>query len=110
VQGEPLVGESLRVFTQPPGGKGLHFRPTVLAVQLNQELRWKGSFIFGLPRLFDGEHYFRLEEKPGGVVVLHHGEHFSGLLVPLFRRSLSGEVTRGFIAANEALKREAEQQ
>ena len=110
VEGKPLVGESLRVFTQPPGGKGLHFEPTVLVAQPNRELRWKGRFVLGVPRLFDGEHYFKLEEKADGVVILHHGEFFSGVLVPLFKRSLNREVSQGFIATNEALKREAERQ
>jgi hypothetical protein len=110
VEGKLVVGASLKVFTQPPGGKGLHFRPTLLAAQPNRELRWKGSFVLGVPRLFDGEHYFKLEERHDGVVILHHGEFFSGVLVPLFKRSLNGEVSQGFIATNEALKREAERQ
>jgi hypothetical protein len=33
---------------------------------------------------------------------------FSGLLVPLLKRSLDGATKQGFIAMNEALGREAE--
>nr|WP_295787628.1 SRPBCC domain-containing protein [Rhodoferax sp.] len=104
VEGKLGVGESLKVFTQPAGGRGIHFRPSVLAAYPNRELRWKGSFILGLPGLFDGEHYFKIEEKVNGVLVFHHGELFSGLLVPLFMRALNGDVKQGFVAANEALK------
>lgn len=105
IEGTLKVGGSLNVFVQPPGSNGMRFRPTVLAVEPNRELRWKGKLL--LPGLFDGEHSFRLESKPGGLT-FHQGEMFSGILVPLFRRSLDGATKQGFTAMNEALKREAE--
>jgi hypothetical protein len=105
IEGRPEVGQSLKVFIQPPGGKGMGFRPTVLAVEPNRELRWKGKVL--LPGLFDGEHYFKLEPTPGGGLIFHQGEKFSGILVPLFKRSLDA-TKEGFIAMNVALKREAE--
>jgi hypothetical protein len=78
----------------------------VLGLQPNRELRWKGKLF--LPGLFDGEHYFKLEARPGGGTTFHQGETFGGLLVPLFRRSLDGATKQGFVAMNEAVKREAE--
>lgn len=106
IEGRPEVGQSLNVFVQPPGNSGMRFRPTVLAVEANREFRWKGKFL--LPGLFDGEHYFRLEAKPDGGLIFHHGELFSGILVPLLRRSLDGATRQGFLAMNTALKREVE--
>jgi len=106
VEGILEVGQSLKVFIQPQGASGMRFQPTVLAAQPNRELRWKGKLF--LPGLFDGEHYFKLEAKPDGGLTFHQGEHFSGILVPLFRRSLDGPTKQGFVAMNEALKREAE--
>jgi hypothetical protein len=106
IEGRPAVGQALKVFIQPPGGKGMNFRPTVLAVETNRELRWKGKVV--IAGLFDGEHYFRLEPKPDGGLVFHQGEVFTGMLVPLFKRSLDGATKQGFIAMNVALKREAE--
>ena len=106
IEGTVEVGQPLKVFIQPPGASGMRFRPTVLAVQPNSELRWKGKFL--LPGLFDGEHYFKLEAKPGGGLTFRQGETFSGILVLLFRRSLDGATKQGFVAMNEALKREAE--
>jgi hypothetical protein len=105
IEGTPEVGQPLHVFIQPPGSNGMRFRPTVLAVAPNRELRWKGRLLFA--GLFDGEHYFQLESKAGGVT-FRQGETFSGILVPLFRRSLDGATRQGFVAMNEALKREAE--
>jgi hypothetical protein len=106
IEGILEVGQSLKVFIQPPGASGMRFQPIVLAAQPNRELRWKGKLF--LPGLFDGEHYFKLEAKPGGGLTFHQGELFSGILVPLFRRSLDGPTKQGFVAMNEALKREAE--
>lgn len=106
IEGSLGVGQSLNVFIQPPGASGMRFRPTVLAVQPNRELRWKGKLL--VPGLFDGEHYFKLEVKPASRLIFHQGEIFSGILVPLFRRSLDGATKQGFVAMNEALKREAE--
>jgi hypothetical protein len=63
-----------------------------------------------IPGLFDGEHFFKLEPKSNTQVVFHQGEVFSGLLVPFLRRSLDGATKQGFVAMNEALKREAESQ
>jgi hypothetical protein len=106
IEGNPMVGQSLNVLIQPPGSKAMRFRPTVLKVEPNREFRWKGKLL--VPGLFDGEHYFKLEPKPGGGLVFRQGEMFSGLLVPLLKRSLDGATKQGFIAMNEALGREAE--
>ena len=106
IEGIPEVGESLNVHIQPPGSSGMRFRPTVLAVEPKQEFRWKGKLV--MPGLFDGEHFFILEPKFDTGLVFRQGEVFSGVLVPLFRRSLDGATKQGFVAMNEALKREAE--
>jgi uncharacterized membrane protein len=74
IEGTLVVGQSLKVFVQPPGASGMRFRPTVLKVQPSRELRWKGKFL--LPGLFDGEHYFKLEAKLGGGVTFRQGEAF----------------------------------
>jgi len=106
IEGDLVVGESLKLFLQPPGGKGMQFRPVVLTAEPNREFRWKGRLF--LPGIFDGEHYFQLDAKPGAGIIFRHGEIFTGILVPIFRRSLDNDIKQGFIAMNEALKREAE--
>ena len=106
IDGKSAVGESLNVFIQPPGSGGMKFRPKVLAAEPQREFRWKGKVV--VPGLFDGEHFFKLEPKSDNRVVFHHGEVFTGLLVPFLKRSLDGPTKQGFIAMNEALKREVE--
>ena len=102
IKGDFVVGK--RIKAQLPG---MVFTPRILAFDQDQELRWIGNLF--MPGLFDGEHYFRLESK-GDSTVFHHGEHFSGILVPLFRRKLNTEIKEGFEAMNEALRAEVARQ
>jgi hypothetical protein len=106
IEGSLAVDQSLTVLIQPPGAKGMRFNPRLLVVTPNRELRWKGKLL--LPGLFDGEHYFIIEDKADGSVIFRQGEKFSGILVPLFKSSLDGATKQGFIAMNEAIKDEAE--
>jgi hypothetical protein len=106
MEGRPAPGQSLNVFMQPPGSGGMRFRPRVLIAEPMREFRWRGKLL--MPGLFDGEHVFRLERGSGARVLFHQDELFSGLLVSFLKRSLDGATKQGFIAMNEALKREAE--
>ena len=105
ISGPLRKGERLTVRVQPPGGKGMTFKPTVLAAEPERELRWRGRLL--VPGLFDGEHYFRLEPTAGGTR-FHHGEEFSGLFVAMMGRSSFENIERGFATMNEALKKRAE--
>jgi hypothetical protein len=105
VEGDLRVGGRLAVTIQPPGRRASTFRPTVLAVEPERELRWLGRIL--IPGLFDGEHRFLLEAVPGGTR-LTQAERFSGILVAPLKRSLDG-TELGFRAMNEALKARAEQ-
>lgn len=106
ITGVPRVGEKLRVVIQPPGGKGMTFRPTVLVATAEQELRWLGRIL--IPGLFDGEHYFRVVPLGPDKVRFIHGERFSGLLVALAKATLDSATKAGFEAMNQALKAKAE--
>ena len=106
IEGTAKVGGSLEVHIQASGSNVMRFHPTVLTVEAKREFRWKGKLVMG--GIFDGEHYFILEPKSGTQLTFRQGEAFSGLLVPVFRRSLDGATKQGFTAMNEALKREAE--
>ena len=106
LSGVAKPGEKLRATIQPEERRAMTFRPRVLKAVKQRELRWLGHL--GFPGLFDGEHYFKLESKSGGRLMFQQGEIFTGILAPLFRRSLDGATKQGFIAMNEALKREAE--
>jgi hypothetical protein len=78
MSGKVAAGERLTNTMHPQGGKPMTFRPTVLVADPGRELRWLGRL--GLPRFFDGEHYFRLEATDTGTRLVH-GETFRGLLL-----------------------------
>ncbi len=105
IEGTPQVGARLVVHMSPPGGRGMIFKPTVLAANPGRELRWLGELGFG--GLFDGEHSFVLTAKADGTTRLTHSERFSGVLVTLFKALLKN-THAGFDAFNQALKQRVE--
>lgn len=106
ISGTLVQGGRLSVHIAPPGKSGMQFKPTVLAVRPERELRWLGHlFVRGI---FDGEHYFLLEPIGEQRTHLTQGEKFSGLLVGLLRGVLSS-TEAGFEAMNMALKLQAEE-
>jgi hypothetical protein len=106
-KGEAKVGARLEVHIQPSGASGMTFKPIVLKVKPNRELRWLGRLL--MPGLFDGEHIFTIETLEANRVRFTQREIFTGLLVPLFARSLTTDTRRGFEEMNQALKSRAEQ-
>ena len=105
ISGVLAPGSRLAVHIAPPGKSGMRFKPTVVAVKPERELRWRGQLL--LPGIFDGEHYFLLEPIGSDRARLTHGEKFSGILVGLFGGTLSA-TEDGFKAMNVALKQRAE--
>jgi hypothetical protein len=106
IAGVPKQGERLAVRIQSQGGKTMSFRPRVLEADPGRELRWLGRV--GLPGIFDGEHFFQMQSLAQDRTRFVHGERFSGVLVPLARKSLEGATKAGFGLMNDALKRRAE--
>jgi len=105
ISGNLTQGARLSVHIAPPGTSGMWFKPTILSVRRERELRWLGHlFVAGM---FDGEHYFLLESNGGDRTRLTQGEKFSGLLVGLLSGTLSS-TEAGFKAMNTALKQQAE--
>ncbi len=105
--GEIKEGARLEVYIQPSGAGGMTFKPTILKVEPNRELRWLGRLV--MPGLFDGEHIFTIEPLGNNRVRFTQREIFTGLFVPLLARSLNTDTRRGFEEMNQALKTRAEQ-
>ena len=108
IKGAPEVGNNIeiKIFN---GTKEFNFKPKVLANNPQQEFRWKGKMFF--KGLFDGEHCFILHEKVidgKQVTGFTHKENFTGILVGMILKSIGESTREGFIAMNEALKKEAE--
>jgi hypothetical protein len=107
ISGERKLGNRLTVSINPPGGKGMTFKPNILTLEANKELRWKGKL--GINGIFDGEHYFILEVLENDKTKFIQGEKFSGLLVPLVGKMLD-KTQKGFQLMNESIKKECEKE
>ena len=106
IKGEVKVGNTITVRLEPPGAKGMTFKPHVLAFETNKEIRWIGHLLF--PGLFDGEHKFELIDNGNGTTTFKQSEIFGGVLVPLFKKMLDDNTKKGFEEMNIKLKESAE--
>jgi hypothetical protein len=106
ISGDVSEGSQLNVTIYPVDGRPMSFKPTLLKVEASQEMRWIGRLL--MPGIFDGEHYFKLLEISEDRVLFIQGENFSGVLVPVFWRSMESGTKKGFQAMNKALKERAE--
>ena len=74
VEGELMPGRRLK-NTMINDDKTFVFKPVVLTVAPYQYFDWLGSlFVKGI---FDGHHYFEIDEINANQVKLNHGKHFS---------------------------------
>lgn len=106
IKGNPVVGNKIEAFLQPPGNKGMVFKPKVLVYDSLKELRWIGKLFTG--RLFDGEHAFILKDNKDGTTTFIQYECFRGILVPLMKKMLDVNTKNGFTQMNQALKERCE--
>ena len=106
ITGDPLSDNEIEVLLKVPGSdKTMTFKPRVLKFEKNREFRWKGKLL--MPGIFDGEHYFILDELSENGTEFIHGEIFSGILIP-FMGGMLEDTENGFDKMNEALKYEVE--
>jgi hypothetical protein len=101
VSGEVKVGNRIQIKLQ-----GMTFKPIVLTLKENRELKWLGHLWF--KGLFDGEHKFYLTSNQNGTTDFEQSEYFSGILVKLFSKSLDKDTKIGFEQMNKELKLRAE--
>lgn len=107
INGQVAIGNKITVRIEPPGAKGMTFKPKVIGFEINKELRWLGHLLFA--GLFDGEHCFEIIDNGNGTCTFRHREKFKGILVPLLKKQLENNTKKGFEAMNKKLKELAEQ-
>lgn len=106
IEGEAKRGAGLKIQLQLEGMKPMHFSPRIRVLEPRKEFRWLGKMF--IPRIFDGEHYFKLEAQPDGSTLFIHGEKFRGILVGLIMRKIKKATLQGFENMNAALKARCE--
>lgn len=102
IKGEVKVGNKITVRIEPPGAKGMTFKPKIITFETNKKLSWLGHLLFS--GLFDGEHKFELINNGNGTTTFRQIEKFEGILVPLFKKQLDNNTTKGFEEMNKKLK------
>ncbi len=105
-EGVLQVGTRLKNMLQN-GDKTIVFKPKVVEVVPNRSFGWLGSL--WVKGLFDGHHYFEIEEISENQVNLVHGENFSGILSSLILKQIGNDTRNNFVKMNQALKGRAEQ-
>jgi hypothetical protein len=105
VRGSVVEDAKVRYRFEFPPGVRVWTTAKILKVESEKELRWAAHFLS--PTLFNGEHYFAIE-RIGAGVMFHHGEIFTGLLLPLVRDLLGTYGRQTYQALNNALKQRAE--
>ena len=103
-EGELKVGSKLRLYLQPPGGRGMEFRPEVLGIVANMEVSWRGH----IPIVFNGEHRFTVERVGENVTRFAQHSTFRGLAIRLFGGDFLEWMREGFEAMERAMKERVE--
>jgi hypothetical protein len=106
IKGKPEPGQKLEATFQSAPGSQMSFRPKVLVAEPQKRLQWIGRLLF--PGLFDGKHSFELIANSNGTTTFRQYEVFTGILVPLFSKSLDTNTANGFNAMNRKLRELAE--
>jgi len=106
IQGNLKEGSKLKVRIQAPGEKGMTFRPTILKIEPNKELRWVGRL--AIPGLFVGEEIFMIKQHTKDTVRFIHKQTFNGLFALLYTSNFDNNIRQGSDAMNLALKVESE--
>lgn len=104
-EGKLEEGREVNIVVSPPDAGDFRFRPRLIRVAPEKELRWRGKVLAEF--LFVGEHYITLQDLGHGRTRVCHGEDFSGGLLRWMGRQMAA-TARGFVFMNQALKRRAE--
>src|SRR3990172_6000852 len=100
--GEIRTGSRLKIYFNPSGSRGRTFRPKLLVVEPNRELRWQGQP--GVPYIIESEHFFLITPAGDNKILLTHDMIFYGLITPFIKNILIKSIYEPFISMNRALK------
>lgn len=105
ISGDQETNKKLNVILDI--GSKMKMKPIVQEVIPNKKFSWLGKLF--IPKLFDGNHIFEIEETENGVKFIQR-ERFFGILVWPILKMIGKKTEKGFMAMNEALKLEGEKE
>ena len=106
ISGKLKEGSELRVFMEPPNSKGMEFKPTLKKVETEKKIQWLGKI--WIPKLFDGEHRWIINQIEDNTVLFIQKERFTGIFIPFFTKLLKNTKS-GFEMMNQNLKQRSEE-
>ncbi|MEZ4804073.1 MAG: SRPBCC domain-containing protein [Bacteroidia bacterium] len=106
IQGDFEIGKVISIHLVLPDSKPMTFKPKVLSFEQNKKLIWLGHLM--IKGIFDGEHKFELIDNKDGTCTFIQSEKFSGILVPLLRKTIEVKTVNGFNLMNKSLKERVE--
>jgi hypothetical protein len=106
ISGTLKEGSELRIFIEPPNSNGMEFKPTLKKVETEKKIQWLGKV--WIPKLFDGEHRWIINQIDDSNVLFIQKERFTGIFVPFFSKLLKNTKS-GFEMMNQNLKQRAEE-
>lgn len=105
--GTAAPGEVLQLRLSAEGAQPYTFAPVVSHWEPNVRFAWLART--GLPRVFDGEHFFELFPVEGGKTRLVNRETYSGVLSRVMERlPMMARAPEGFVKMNAEYKARAE--
>lgn len=105
--GDVRPGGRLHLRLSAEGADPYEFKPDISRWEGNRSFAWIART--GLPRVFDGEHFFELERLPAGGTRLTNREEYRGVLSLVMQRlPMMKSAPRGFEKMNLELKRHIE--
>jgi len=108
IDGQPKLGEKLKLRLTIPDGVSYTFQPIVTQYDENKCFAWKA--VTFLPGIFDGEHFFELHQVGERETKFINREQFSGLVSPIVQKlSLLKDAEPGFQMMNQELKQYLEE-
>jgi hypothetical protein len=103
--GDIRIGATLDLTLALPGRPPQEIHPVVLEWVPNEQLHWKLTMMGGLVKT---TRYIEIEALGPENCIVANGEIFGGFLGNSVVRQMGGNIRRGFLAMNEALKEQAE--
>ncbi|MEK6482350.1 SRPBCC domain-containing protein [Catalinimonas sp. 4WD22] len=107
--GQIKPGGKLHLKLSAEGAEPYEFKPSITHWEINKKYGWIGRT--GFPGIFDGEHFFELNDLGNGKTLLTNREEYRGVLSMLMKQlPMMKHAPQGFEKMNKELKRYIENQ
>jgi hypothetical protein len=98
-----ILNENPHLKLALDGATPYEFKPTVSHYKENEFFAWMA--ITGIPRVFDGEHFFELKDMGNGKVLFVNREEYRGVISLIMKQlPMMKFAPKGFEKMDEELK------